>query len=317
MKVLVTSPLLTPADRELLDSVVRQGIELQFAPNRGGRSPAELALLAQDVAGIIAGSDVMDRTFFAATPRLRVIARVGVGYDAIDLEAAHSAGVIITTTPGANDQTVADYTLGLMLALLRKVPANHDNVSNGRWERAIGVDLTGKTVGVVGLGRIGKLVVRRLSGFDVTILGHELLPDLEFNARYQVELLPFDELLRRADIVSFHVNLSSLTTHMLDERRIGLVKPSAYVINTCRGGVIDERALSAALNEGRVAGAALDVFEDEPAIGRAIVSARNVIVSAHVAGISLESKHRMAAIAIDETLRVLTGAEPRFPVRSS
>jgi len=228
--------------------------------------------------------------------------------------AARQRGVAVTVTPGANEHAVADYALAAMLGLLRGVVHNHVTTVAGRWDRRPGTDLTGKTVGIVGLGRIGKLVARRLAGFDVRLLAHDVYQDTAFAAQYGVEYLPLDELLAAADVVTFHVLLTPVTTHLLDARRLALMKPGAVVVNTCRGPVIDERALAQALTAGRLAGAALDVFADEPPGNSPILSAPNVLLSPHIAGITIESARRMAEMAIAEVARSLQGLPPLNPV---
>lgn len=310
MHILITSALVPTLDSPLLAPLRALGATFELSPFTAARAPGELAALLRDADAMIASSDPLPADVLVAAPKLRIIARTGVGYDAIDIAAARELGTVVTVTPGANEHAVADYTLAAMLALLRRVPENHAAVRAGGWARAIGTELAGKTVGVVGLGRIGKLVARRLAGFEPRLLAYDVVEDRAFAARYAVTYLPLDDLLAQADIVTLHVLLRPETHHLLDARRIGLLKSTAYLVNTCRGPVVDEAALAAALTEGRLAGAALDVFEQEPPTDSPILWAPNVLLSPHVAGVSLESQERMVAMAVEETARVLRGEPP-------
>ncbi|HEV7216158.1 MAG TPA: phosphoglycerate dehydrogenase [Chloroflexota bacterium] len=314
MHVLSTSILVPPTDDELLAPLHALGATLEFSPFVGKRAPGELATLLRHTDAMLASTDPMTAEALDQAPRLKLIARVGVGYDTVDVAAARQRGIAVTVTPGANEHAVADYTLASMLALLRRVVSNHITTAAGGWERRPGSDLSGKTVGIVGLGRIGKLVARRLSGFDVRLLAHDVYQDATFAEQYGVQYIALDDLLAAADIVTFHVLLTAQTRHLLDAGRLTLLKPSAVVVNTCRGPVIDELALAAALHAGRLAGAALDVFEEEPPHGSPILAAPNVLLSPHMAGITRESSRRMAAMAIAEVTRSLQGIPPLHPV---
>lgn len=317
MHVLSTSILIPPTDEELLAPLRAIGATVAYSPFPGRRAPGEMAALLRNTDAMLAGTDPMTAAVLDEAPKLKLIARVGVGYDAVDVEAAHRRGVTVTVTPGANEHAVADYTLASMLALLRGVVHNHVTTAAGEWNRRPGVDLSGKTVGIVGLGRIGKLVARRLAGFDVQLLAADLYPDAAFAAQYGIRYVPLDDLLVAADVVTFHVLLTPETRHLLDARRLALLKPSAFVVNTCRGPVIDEHALAQALTAGQLAGAALDVFEEEPPRASPVLTAPNVLLSPHIAGISKEAARRMAEMAVAEAVRSLQGQPPLHPVHVS
>jgi phosphoglycerate dehydrogenase-like enzyme len=312
--VLSTSMLVPPTDAEALAPLRAMGATFAYSPFAGRRPPGELAALLRDADVMLASGDPMTAAMLEQAPRLKLIARVGVGYDTVDIEAARRRGVYVTVTPGANEHAVADYTLASMLALLRNVVHNHITTAANQWDRRPGVDLSGKTVGIVGLGRIGKLVARRLAGFDVRLLATDPYPDAGFAGTHGVRYMPLDDLLAASDIVTFHVLLRPETRHLLDARRLALLRPTAFVVNTCRGPVIDERALDAALREGRIAGAALDVFEEEPPIDSPILTAPNILLSPHIAGISQEAAQRMAEMAVAEAVRCLQGLPPLHPV---
>ncbi|MCL5947088.1 MAG: hypothetical protein M1298_03595, partial [Chloroflexi bacterium] len=217
---------------------------------------------------------------------------------------------------GANDQAVADYTLAMMLALSRRLVENHLSVRSGQWARAVGINLHRKTVGIIGLGRIGKQVVKRLYGFEPRILGHDVTLDVDFMTRYNVSAVGLDQLFEEADLITLHVALSAETLHLVNHERLQKTKRGVLLVNTCRGAVVDEVALVAALRSGQVGGAALDVFEQEPLPDSPLREFSNVILSPHVAGISQESSHLMAQMAVEEVVRVLRNEPARYAVNS-
>lgn len=317
MQVLVTSMLIAQDNAALLAPLTRLGATLRFSPFPGRRAPGELAALLADADAMLAGTDPVTEDVLAQTSRLKLIARVGVGYDAIDIEAARRHGVVVSVTPSANEITVADYALAAMLALLRHVVHSHVTTQAGKWDRRGGTDLAGKTIGIIGLGRIGKLVARRLAGFDTRLLAYDLYQDAAFAAQYGVTYMDLDALLAEADVVTLHLLLNPSTRHLLDASRLARMKRGAFLVNTCRGPVVDEHALAAALAAGQLGGAALDVFEEEPPSDSPILQAPNVLLSPHIAGISAESSQRMAEMAIAEVARVLQGQAPLHPVPAS
>lgn len=254
----------------------------------------------------IVSTDPFDRSVFAAAPGLRAIARVGVGIDSIDLQAATDAGVAVTTTPGANKQTVADHTLALMLAAVRRVTENDASVRRGEWDRAGPLtpwDLNGRTVGIIGLGDIGSAVAQRLGGFGVRLL----VSDPAVTRSPSFELVGLHELLGRADIVTLHLPLRDSTRHIIGARELERMHPGAILVNTSRGGLIDESALIDALSGGALRAAALDVFEDEPPMSDGLQGLPNVVLSPHIAGLSDASIAAMTRQATKSVLDTLAG----------
>jgi phosphoglycerate dehydrogenase-like enzyme len=282
------------------------GLEIRLAPKTGARTPGEMAALAADAVAAIVSTDPFDREVFNASPGLRAIARVGVGTDSIDLDAATDAGVVVTTTPGANRETTADHALALILAALRRLVEHDASVRRGEWSR--GGDLTpwelhGTTVGIVGYGEIGRAVARRLRGFDVELL----VCDPAARAAGDVETVPLRELLCRSDVVSLHVPLTSATAGLIGAPELALMRRSAVLVNASRGGLLDEAALAEALGAGRLRGAALDVFADEPEVPRALADLRNVVLTPHVGGLSERSIASMTERATSHVLDALDG----------
>jgi D-3-phosphoglycerate dehydrogenase len=238
---------------------------------------------------------------------LKSIARTGVGFDSIDIQAAADNKVVVTTTPGANRHAVADHAIVFMLMLTRLIPANQKMVADGKWTRVVGWDAYGKTLGIIGVGAIGKETARRSSGFDMPLLGYDIAPDYAFAEKHNLRYVALDELLAKSDFVSLHVPYYHATHHMIGERELNLMKPTAYLINTARGGIIDEDALYNALVEKRIRGAALDVCENEPNFASPLLRLDNVIWTPHVAGITLESRLACLAGACKNSWAVLSG----------
>lgn len=307
--VLITFPDYDTQHPEQGGALTAAGYVMRVAPKYGARSPEELLALSEDVAGAIVSTDPFTRDVMRDSPKLQVIARTGVGIDSIDAEAATELGVAITTTPGANEESVADHTLAMILGLLRRVPQNDASLRRGEWNRTgphTPKQLAGCTVGLVGYGHIGRLVARRLAGFDVALLVCD--PALgESGSPRSVELA---ELLAKSDVVSLHTPMIPATHHLIDHAALRLMRPHAVLVNTSRGGVVDEAALIQALSEGMIAGAALDVFETEPPVTSPLFAMHNVVVSPHVGGISSTSVATMMRMA---TASVIDAIEGRIP----
>jgi phosphoglycerate dehydrogenase-like enzyme len=295
----------TDTGRRLTDA----GYGLRFAPKRAHRSPAEMIGLLDGVAAAIVSTDPFDEEVLSSARQLRVIARVGVGTDSIDLEAAARRGVAVCTTPGANESSTADHTLALMLAALRRIPEYDRAVREGGWPRtgeATPWELNRATVGLVGYGAIGRLVRRRLSGFRARVL----VFDPQAAAEPGVELLDLPDLLRASDVVSLHAPLTPETERLIDRDRLALMRAGAILVNTARGRLVDEAALVDALERGRLRAAALDVFELEPPDRSRLLALPNVVLTPHVGGVSERSVREMTRRATDAVLDVLAGRAP-------
>jgi glyoxylate reductase len=253
--------------------------------------------------------------------RCRVIANYAVGFDNIDVAAASAAGIVVTNTPGVLTETTADLTWALLMAVARRVCEADRFVRAGRfsgWDPMLllGSDVHGKTLGLVGAGRIGEAVGRRAAGFSMKILYCDAVRCESLDAM-GAERLSLDDLLARADFVSIHVPLTPETKGMIDRRRLKAMKAGAYLINTSRGPVIDEAALAEALRDGPLAGAALDVYENEPAINPSLLELENVVLAPHIGSASRETRGRMAEMAAENIVAVLKGREAPNPVPGS
>lgn len=310
MKIFVSWPGFNPEDPDTGRLLRDAGHDLVLEPKTGARTPDQVKVLAKGCAGAIVSTDPFTADVLEAIDTLKIIARVGVGYDSIDLEAANRRGVAISITPGMNAETVADHTVALILGLVRRVTEQDRLVKAGRWER-VGVyapsELPGKTVGLVGVGTIGRAVIRRLSGFGVTNVFYDRLIE-EVEGATKLESL--EALLAVSDIVSLHVPLFDETRHLMKAETLAQMKPGSYLVNTARGPIVDQSALFAALKSGHLAGAALDVFETEPPGAEVFSDVPNLIAAAHMGGISRESIARMTSSASRSVISVLNGELP-------
>jgi D-3-phosphoglycerate dehydrogenase len=288
-----------------------------------GRSRAELIAALADADGLIVRSETrVDRTLLAAGPRLVVVARAGVGVDAIDVPAATEAGILVLNTPGANTLAATEQTFALMLSLARRTPAAVQQLREGIWDRKnlIGTELYGKTLGIVGLGRIGGNVATRAKAFGMTIVAHDPYISAARADAFDARLTDLDTLLRESDIVTLHVPLTQQTLGMIDAAKLRLLRSHAYVINCARGGVIVEHDLLRALDDGVLAGAALDVVAEEPppraGVGAALHRHPKVVPTPHLGGSTHEALARIASELAEDVARVLLGAPANAAVNA-
>ena len=250
------------------------------------------------IAALIAGGERMTPDLFKAAPNLRVIARTGVGYDLIDVPAATAHQVAVTITPGTNQESVAEQTWALLLALARRIVPNDRVIHGGGWDRALVRPVRGMTLGLVGMGRIGRAVAIRAGGFRVRVVAFDTIVDAEFDRRHGIARLALDELLATADAVSLHVPLTETTRGMVNRDFLARMRPGSYLINTSRGGLVVEADLRDALCSGHLAGAGLDVLNREPPEpGNPLLGLPNVILCPHIAGTDTQSMREMAELA--------------------
>jgi D-3-phosphoglycerate dehydrogenase/(S)-sulfolactate dehydrogenase len=309
-RILITSVFLKAGD-DVDRYLTSQGFETVYRPWHGGRTEEEMIDLLRGIDGAIVSTDPFTARVIQAADRLRVISRTGVGYDAVDVPAATKRGVVVTTTPGVNRHAVADWALSLILCCARRVPENLAEVQRRAWARHEGMDLDGKTLGVVGLGTIGKEVAKRARAFGMRLLAFDLVQDRPFAKEQGVAYVPLEELLRQSDFVSIHCFLNAATRHLINRERLLLMKPTAYLINTARGGIVDTEALYQALQTKRIAGAGLDVFEGEPLRPDSPLRAlENVYLSPHCAGSTADARQRSGTMAAENLIRGLRGDRP-------
>ena len=281
----------------------------------------ELLEAVHGASGILAtATEKMDgEVMDAAGDGLRVIANMAVGYDHIDVEAARERGVVVTNTPGVLDETTADVAFMLVLAAARRLGEGERLLRAGRWEwwgpkQLRGLDVWGKTLGIVGLGRIGRAVARRGKGFGMRVLYHNRSRNEDAERELEARYLDLDDLLRESDFVSIHTPLTDETRHLISERELGLMRETAVLVNTSRGPVVDEGALAGALGEGRIFAAGLDVYEEEPKVHPKLLELENVVLAPHIGSATIETRDKMATLAAENLAGVLHGEEPKTPV---
>lgn len=311
-KLLVTHPLFEPVRRFL-----EQHFQVEYWEHAERIPRAELLRRIADKDGLICLlTEKVDEELLAAAPRLRLAATVSVGYDNIDLAACSRRKVAATHTPGVLDETTADFAWTLLLAVARRLLEGVELLRSGQWrgwslDQLCGADVWGKTLGIVGFGRIGRAVARRAQGFRMRVLYADAVrAPAEVEAEHGAEFVDLDQLLRTADFVTLHVPLLPTTRHLISTTELARMKPTAFLINTSRGPVVDEEALVRALDAGQIAGAALDVYENEPQVHPGLLGRRNVVLAPHMASASLETRTRMAMIAAENAVAWFSGQRP-------
>ena len=314
-KILITA-LSFQRSPESLAFLKNSGYEVFLSSNNCPMSEADLIPLMKDVSAIVAGNDdITERVIAAGLPKLKIIAKCGAGYNNIDVAAAKRLGVVVTSTPGANSKSVADLTLGLMLSLARNIPQMDDCVHSGGWKKSIGHELGGKTLGLVGTGNIGGEVIRRARAFDMNVMAYSIPERRDLIEAYGVVYLPLPEVIAQADFLSLHVPATPQTIGMINKATLRTMKSTACLINTARGELVVEEDLYQALEQGIIAGAALDAFTKEPLGDSPLRKLSNVILTPHIGAGTLEASQRVGKMAAQEVIRVLTVEEPSYPVK--
>ncbi|MDI4645190.1 phosphoglycerate dehydrogenase [Cohnella hashimotonis] len=310
-KVLVTATNYAALCAEAKRLLEEAGCEI--VENKLGRPHTyeELIPLVGDIDAVVAGVDTWDEAVFKHAPKLKAIARFGVGVDNIDLAQAKAYGIQVTNVPGGNANAVAELTVGLILSMMRNIPALQESAKRAYWDRRVGVELAGRTVGLLGFGNIAQMVARKLQGFDVKLIAYDKFPNAAKAEALGVDLVGSDEVLRQSDVVSMHLPSLKETHHMMSDAQFGMMKESAYFVNTARGALVDEQALYRALQGGRIAGAAIDVYEREPvAADNPLLRLDNLLATPHTAAETAETYRRVGLATAQALLDVFAGREP-------
>jgi phosphoglycerate dehydrogenase-like enzyme len=313
-KVLVTAISVkgSPAALRLMEEA---GCSLQLETTPFPIDEQWLIEKARDVDGLIFAMEPVTSRLLDAATRLRIIARPAVGYDTVDIAAATRKGVAVTIAAGTNDQSVADFTLGLLLTAARGIVPAVASVQAKRWDRVIGTEVWNKTLAIVGLGRIGKAVAKRARGFDMRVIVVSRKKDEAFAREHGIAFVTLDEALATADFVSLHAPLTPETENLIDADCISKMKPGAFLINTSRGGLVDEEALASAVRGGHLAGAAVDVLRVQGANSPSpLVGVPGILVTPHMATFSRESMERVAMSAAKSIVAALRGERPSLLV---
>jgi D-3-phosphoglycerate dehydrogenase len=302
--------LISDALSEAALEVFRErGIEVEFQPELGPDKDKLAQLIgAFDGLAIRSATKVTPKVIAAANGRLKVIGRAGIGIDNVDLAAATAAGVIVMNTPFGNAITAAEHAIAMLMASARQIPAADQSTQAGKWEKSrfMGVEITGKVLGVIGCGNIGSVVARRALGLEMRVIAYDPYLSTERAAELGVEKVALDELFRRADFITLHTPLTDKTENIIDAAAIETMKAGVRIVNCARGGLVDETALRAALDSGRVAGAAIDVFSQEPATRNVLFGAPNIVCTPHLGAATTEAQENVAVQIAEQMADYLT-----------
>ncbi len=306
-KVLITTVPFGDKDRFPLELLEGAGIQYLINPLNKKLAEEELVELVADYDVLIAGTEKITDRVMERASNLRLISRVGIGLDGVDLIAARRRGIKVSYTPDAPAPAVAELTIGLMLVLLRSVHVSNAQLHQGKWQRLFGRRLSEVTIGVIGVGRIGTRVLRHLKGFGVPkILVNDLAPKDELTQESNLEWVDKEKILEKADIITLHLPLTRLTKNMITRDQLMKMKADALIINTSRGGIINEQDLHDVMKEGHLGGAAIDVFENEPYLG-SLGQIERCLLTAHMGSMSIDCRTRMEIEATQEAIRFLAG----------
>jgi D-3-phosphoglycerate dehydrogenase len=311
MRVLVADPI-APEGIEILKKHAEVDVKT-------GLKPEDLISIIGEYEGLMVRSETkVTAKVIEAGKKLQVIARAGVGIDNIDVEAATQRGIVVVNAPTANTMAAAEHSIALMLALARHIPQAHDSLRSGAWKRQnfVGVEVRNKTLGIVGLGNVGSEVARRVQGFQMRVLAYDPYVSHEYARNLRVELVPLEQIIREADFITLHLPLTPQSKNMIGAKELSLMKPTVRIINCARGGLIDEQALDQALRDGKVAGAALDVFAQEPPKDSPLLKNERVIVTPHLGASTQEAQANVAIDAAEQIISVLNGQPVRYAVNA-
>jgi len=314
MKILVTptSFLKNPQAKAMVEAFAD---EIVYNPQTRPLEAEEVIELLDGVDGYIAGLDYITAEVISRAPEsLKVISRYGAGVDRVDLEAAKAKGITVTNTPGTNAVAVCELAFGLMLSLARAIPRLDNAVKKGEWPRNNGIELAGKTLGVVGFGAIGRNLAKRARAFGMDVIAYDPYFDTAFAAQYDVAQKGLDEVIAGADFISLHVPLTKETKYMINEDAISRMKDGAFIINTARGGLVDEAAAAKALQSGKLGGIGLDAYEVEPVTNSPLFGLDNVVMTPHTGAHTNEAIAGMGIMAAQNLIDVLQGKGCKYTI---
>lgn len=315
MKILVTPTSLQPGSQsKALEVLQSYSDDLVFNPAGRPLTEDELIPLLKDCDGYIAGLDFVTEKVISSCSRLKVISRYGAGYDRVDIQAAKKKGILVTNTPGVNAEAVGELAMALILSAARKVTHLNETTRGGEWLRSTGVELKDKTIGIMGLGSIGKVVARCAKGFEMNVAAYDPYINEAYCKEHKIQVCTFDELLEISDIISLHLPLLDTTRHLIGKDAFSKMKPNAILVNTSRGGIVDENAACEALKSGHLGGLGLDAFEVEPPRNTSLFEFPNVVATPHTGAHTKEATSQMAAASVQNLIDVLEGKDCLYVV---
>jgi D-3-phosphoglycerate dehydrogenase len=313
MKILVTPTSMKPDEKNpALDELKKFADEITFNPSGKPLTEQELIPLLEDCDGYIAGLDFVTAGVVKSCKKLKVISRYGAGVDRVDIDAASRRGIAVCNTPGVNAEAVADLAFGLILCVARRIPALDRLIKEGKWTRSIGIELAGKTIGILGLGAIGKAVAKRALGFSMRVLAFDPYMDEAYAHANGIETANFGDTVKNADILSLHLPLNDKTRHVINAEVMRGMKQGTIIINAARGGLIDEQAVCELLKSGHLGGLGLDAYEEEPPTASPLFEMDNVVATPHTGAHTREATANMAELAVSNLIDVMSGKECKY-----
>lgn len=313
MKVLVTpTSFRSKTNIKAMEKLKEFADEIVFNESGKPLTARDLKEMLKGCDGYIAGLDFIDNEALESADDLKVISRYGAGYDRVNMKAANDKGIIVTNTPGSNATAVADLAFGLILSVARRIPMLDASTKSGEWIRSTGMELSGKTIGILGLGAIGKNVAQRAKGFSMKVLAYDPFMDEEYARANDIVPSDLDDLIRNSDVISLHLPLNDKTKDIISYKEFESMKEKVILINTSRGGLINEEASVEYLKNGKLGGMGLDAFEEEPTSSFEKFRFDNVVLTPHTGAHTFEATENMANMAVDNLIDVLSGADCRY-----
>lgn len=301
--------------KEAMEILEKNGYILELNPFDRTMTEDELIERIKGASALVAGSDKMTkRVLEAGSPTLKIVAKQGVGYNTIDIEAAKELGIAVTITPGANSKSVADLTMGLILNAARNISGMDRAIRNNEWYRYTGCELNNKIIGIVGMGHIGGEVAKRAYAFGMKILAYDIYPRQDFIEKYNVTYVSLEKLFKQSDVITLHAPAIKATENMINRDSLNLMKSTAILVNAARGELINEEDLYEALKNKKIGFAALDVYKNEPLKNSKLTELENIVFTAHAGAYTKSAIIGAGVIASEEIVRVLSGEEPKFNV---
>ena len=301
--------------KEAMEILEKNGYILELNPFDRTMTEDELIERIKGASALVAGSDkVTKRVLEAGSPTLKIVAKQGVGYNTIDIEAAKELGIAVTITPGANSKSVADLTMGLILNAARNISGMDRAIRNNEWYRYTGCELNNKIIGIVGMGHIGGEVAKRAYAFGMRILAYDIYPRQDFIEKYNVTYVSLEKLFKQSDVITLHAPAIKATENMINRDSLNLMKSTAILVNAARGELINEEDLYEALKNKKIGFAALDVYKNEPLKNSKLTELENIVFTAHAGAYTKSAIIGAGVIASEEIVRVLSGEEPKFNV---
>jgi D-3-phosphoglycerate dehydrogenase / 2-oxoglutarate reductase len=314
VKIVSSSPTFGLYSNDPVSLLQSKGYELELLDREVTSNEEKFAEALKDADALIVGVEKITATVLAGAKNLKVIAKHGAGVDNIDLPEAAKRKIVVTNAPGANRHAVADMVFGLFLSIARSIPSANQEVKTNKWPRFVGNEIFQKKLGVIGTGRIGREVIRRAQGFKMTVLCYDLYPSEDIKLGNLGTYVSLEELLRESDFITIHTDLNDDSKAMIGEAELTSMKKNAFIVNTARGGIIDEEALYQALVNGEIKGAALDVFEQEPLSDTALLSLPNFVATPHMAGYTEEALREVGMLTAQNVIDVIEERQPAFVI---